>query len=163
MGCFLFQQWWLCRFQSSLPFPRPPPGFDFFIYNDNRRTSAESPGTSPPGMCYRQASAGCWRLSFSVTFRLAAACHPLGAHPPPPACWGKPCSKTFTPGALWCSIADLWTQSSQQVFHPLSLLVGRLDRGKETKCRCALFRWVTTPKDGVDADKAPRNISAASS
>lgn len=135
MGYFLFRQWGLCRFQSSLPFPRPPLGFDFFVCNGNRRTSAECPGTSSPRMCYREASAGCWRSSFPVTDRLAAACHPVNAHPPPPAAVGEnPAAKKFTPRALCCSIAELWTQSSQHIFPPVSLLDSRLDSGKVTKC-----------------------------
>lgn len=159
MGRFLFQQWGLCRFQSSLPFPRPPPGFDFFICNGKRRTSAESPGMSSPGMCYREASAVL--EIFIPCDRQAGSClSPCGCSSSPSCCCqGNPCSKKkITPGVLCCSIAGLWTQSSQQVFPPVSLLVIRLDRGKVTKCRCVLF-GVTTPNDRADADKTPSSIS----
>lgn len=93
MGCFLFQP---CSFQSSLPFPRPPPGFDFFICDGSRAASAQSPEMNSLGMRYgrllRPSLLGQpgWQI-----------CHPqpVDAHPAPAAARENPAgNRVFPPG-----------------------------------------------------------------
>lgn len=158
MGCFLFQQWGLGTFQSSLPFPRPPPGFDFLISNGNWRTSALArvhQGCVTGRLLQAAGDLHClWQTSWQLPVTLRMLILHLLLLP------GKPCRKKSTPTALLFHCRALDTKLTAG-FCPPSLLVSRLHRGKVTECWCALFRWVMMPKDGADTDGAPRNISAA--